>query len=279
MTVVIATIAFYLIVTFMPLAVAFCPYNTPLSSRRFWRFICRVVGFTDESGHRFVPQCQREEKDRSEETTPDVLTTRALGWLIRHSQDKLSVDTAIRAVSNTVLETSVWKLLSQDSLITLVAQKFTALFNGALDQETDELCSQNLVFSGSSRALETPAQESPQSPVVIKRTTSVTPTTPEASRRKTGFADVYTQVEEQIIQASLYGRALAKIVKHARLEPIGVAEDGVYSYTTSASDGTQTDIILSKDQVAAVERGLYVWVSHAYTCCIGLLNVFQTRFP
>lgn len=204
MVIVMMTLAFYLGTTLMPLVVAFCPYNTPLSSRRLWGFVCKVLGFTDASGqNKFVPQCQQQEKDISENTTPDSLTTRALEWLIRHSQDKSSVDIAIRAISSTVLESSAWELLAQDSLITLVAQKFTALFNGALDQESSGL-------------------------------------------------DITDQ--KQLMQASLYARALANIVKYAHLQRLtGSSGQG---YTMQKNITSPGDIILKEDQVASVERGL-----------------------
>ncbi|CAE6442281.1 unnamed protein product, partial [Rhizoctonia solani] len=142
LVVVVSTFVVYLGTTLMPLFIAFCPYDTPLSSRRYWaRFryiIYQVFGLVDEHGPgRSVAslKCQREERSISESTKPDRLTVRALEWLIGHSQDKTSIDIAIRAIASTALEAQLCKYLGQDSLITLLAQKFTAIFNGALEEK------------------------------------------------------------------------------------------------------------------------------------------------
>jgi hypothetical protein len=143
MIVVVATFTFYGVTTFLPLMVAFCPYNTPLSSRKLWGYLYGLFLyiFSSEGSDSSISAspCQLEEKSVSERNTPDGVTGRALDWLIKHSQDEAVVDVAIRAIAGAYLTKDVWDLLAKDSLIVIVAQKFTASFNGALDQETTSL--------------------------------------------------------------------------------------------------------------------------------------------
>ncbi|CAE6476451.1 unnamed protein product [Rhizoctonia solani] len=140
--IVASTFAVYLGTTLMPLFIAFCPYDTPLSSRRYWASFRSLVFrlFSSDYGggaNQSIPllKCQQEERSISESTMPDELTARALEWLIGHSQDKVTIDIAIRAISSTVLGAQIYEHLTQDSLIKLLAQKFTSIFNGVLDEE------------------------------------------------------------------------------------------------------------------------------------------------
>ncbi|KAG8685975.1 hypothetical protein FRC09_014432, partial [Ceratobasidium sp. 395] len=136
MVVVAATFAFYALTTILPFFVAFCPYNTPVSSRMVWTHLCRMLWIStpSEDNTPFM-RCELEEKKISEQSAPDAVTGRALDWLIKHSEDESVVDVAIRAIAGAELPRDVWDLLAEDSLIVLVAQKFTALFGGTLDQD------------------------------------------------------------------------------------------------------------------------------------------------
>ncbi|KEP45397.1 putative transmembrane protein, partial [Rhizoctonia solani 123E] len=115
--VVASTFVVYLGTTLMPLFIAFCPYDTPLSSRRCLSWFLS------------------EERRISESPMPDELTARALEWLIGHSKERNTIDIAIQAVSSTVLGTQIYEYLTQDSLIKILAQKFTVIINGILDEE------------------------------------------------------------------------------------------------------------------------------------------------
>ncbi|KAG8746616.1 hypothetical protein FRC10_004218 [Ceratobasidium sp. 414] len=126
----------YGLTTFLPLFVAFCPYNTPLTSRIIWGYLCQLfVDLTDSEDTMPATPCQREEKKISESSVPDGVTGRAINWLIKHSQEETRVDVAIRAIAGADLPKIVWDQLAGDPLLVLVAQKFTALFGGALDQK------------------------------------------------------------------------------------------------------------------------------------------------
>ncbi|KAG8688951.1 hypothetical protein FRC08_011180 [Ceratobasidium sp. 394] len=175
---------FYGLTTLLPLAVAFCPYNTPLSSRKLWAYLCRMIwSSTHSEDNTPVTRCEWEEKEISEKITPDGVTGRALDWLIKHSEDESIVDVAIRAIAGADLPKDVWDLLAKDSLIVLVAQKFTALFGGTLDSEI--------------------------APGRRKETSSVQ------------AADEVEDSDNQLEIMSLYGRALTNIAKHRR--PIDAA--------------------------------------------------------
>ncbi|KAG9123182.1 hypothetical protein FRC07_000132 [Ceratobasidium sp. 392] len=129
----------YVLATILPLLVAFCPYSTPVTSRILWGYLRQFFFHPLDATNRIpVPPCQRKEKEIADSNTPDHVTGQALDWLIKHSRDKTVVDVAIRAIAGAELPNMVWELLTEDSLIVLVAQKFTAFFNGALDQETTE---------------------------------------------------------------------------------------------------------------------------------------------
>ncbi|KAG8701474.1 hypothetical protein FRC09_005344 [Ceratobasidium sp. 395] len=140
MVVVSITFTGYLLMTIVPLQVAFCPYSTPVTSRILWGYLVwclwylffRSANPTDRAPE--LP-CQQKEKEISDKNAPDSVTGQALDWLITHSKDEAVVDVAIRAIAGAELSDDVWRLLTKDSLIILVAQKFTASFNGALDQD------------------------------------------------------------------------------------------------------------------------------------------------
>ncbi|CAE6466588.1 unnamed protein product [Rhizoctonia solani] len=137
--VVALTAVVYFITTLLPLAVTFCPYNTPLSSERLWNYFVQKLG-----QYRIVRKdtwstTSRQEDKIINDATPDRITTRALEWLISHGQNWETVDRAIEALSNSVLKPETWNLLAQHSLVILVAQRFTAIFSGVLDYDTDDL--------------------------------------------------------------------------------------------------------------------------------------------
>ncbi|KDN45485.1 hypothetical protein RSAG8_04809, partial [Rhizoctonia solani AG-8 WAC10335] len=127
----------YLVTTLLPLFITFCPYNTPLSSGRLWNY------FWDN----FIPgsiinkevhkTSRRKENELAQCTMPDFVTARALEWLLSHSQDKKTVDTAIISLSGATLDPNVWRILARSLLIKLVTQRFTAAFSGILDNDVD----------------------------------------------------------------------------------------------------------------------------------------------
>ncbi|KAG8712755.1 hypothetical protein FRC11_014284 [Ceratobasidium sp. 423] len=218
--VVVSTFTIYLGTTLMPLFIAFCPYDTPLSSRRFWA-LCRAILYRlfspDYGDGPNQPssslKCQQEERNISENTMPDQLTVRALEWLIGHSKEKETIDIAIRAISSTVLKTQIHEHLARDSLITLLAQKFTAIFNGVLDEEKYD---PDAVIVGSA----------------------------------------------QLEKAALYGRALANITRHIRIQTVSYHDIRDQGYTTrNHPDSQAASITLVEDQVKAVERGLFLIAS------------------
>ncbi|KAJ1304932.1 hypothetical protein OPQ81_006065 [Rhizoctonia solani] len=136
MVFVLITFMLYLFTSLAPLAVAFCPYNTPLSGRKLWGLCHYWLSHQGDSDQDlFTPPCQKEEKELSERTTPDALTARAVEWLMKHSRDQTSVDIAIRAISSPMLEIQVWKSLAQGSLLALICQRFTSLLNGLWDKQ------------------------------------------------------------------------------------------------------------------------------------------------
>ncbi|CUA71125.1 hypothetical protein RSOLAG22IIIB_09339 [Rhizoctonia solani] len=134
----ILTAIVYLVTTLLPLCVTFCPYNTPLSSGRLWNYFWNkfVPDFiVNKEIHRTSRQ---KENELAQRTTPDVITARALEWLLSHtSQDRETVDTAIDSLSNTTLDSNVWIMLAHSSLVKLVIQRFTAIFSGILDNDVD----------------------------------------------------------------------------------------------------------------------------------------------
>ncbi|CAE6495246.1 unnamed protein product [Rhizoctonia solani] len=218
--VVVSTFTIYLGTTLMPLFIAFCPYDTPLSSRRFWALcraiVCRLFSSDYGDGPNQLSaslKCQQEERSVSENTMPDQLTVRALEWLIGHSKEKETIDIAIRAISSTVLKTQIHEYLARDSLVTLLAQKFTAIFNGVLDEEKYD----------------------PNAVIVDGA---------------------------QLEKAALYGRALANITRHIRIQTVSYRETQDQGYTTRNKPGSQAaSITLMGDQVKAVERGLFLIAS------------------
>ncbi|KAG8760021.1 hypothetical protein FRC11_001084 [Ceratobasidium sp. 423] len=132
------TTAIYLATTLLPLGVTFCPYNTPLSSERLWNYFWKKLSqYRLIRNSTWVTTSRQEDIIISQDATPDLITARALEWLIGHSQSWETVDKAIEALSNAILEPKTWELLAQPSLINLVTQRFTAIFSGSLDYEVN----------------------------------------------------------------------------------------------------------------------------------------------
>ncbi|KAG9123966.1 hypothetical protein FRC07_013341 [Ceratobasidium sp. 392] len=178
MVVVGVTFTCYALTTILPFFVAFCPYNTPVSSRKLWAYLCRMIwSSTHSEDNKPFTRCEWEEKETSEWSAPDKVTGRALDWLIKHSEEESVVDVAIRAIAGANLPKNVWALLAKDSLIILVAQKFTALFGGVLDQDV----------------------ATPESDVDMK---------------SSQFIEDAEGAEKRLEIISLYGRALTNIAKH-----------------------------------------------------------------
>ncbi|CAE6493445.1 unnamed protein product [Rhizoctonia solani] len=138
------TFPVYLATTLLPLFVAFCPYNTPLSSRKLLEAFLNMCNLlVPHTWKKYImASCQLKENLLCENTDPDYLTSQALEWLIRHSPKDV-VDIGIKAISGADLDTNSWELLAQGSLISVVAQKFTAICGKPLDQSSEVDPNQN----------------------------------------------------------------------------------------------------------------------------------------
>ncbi|KAG8746618.1 hypothetical protein FRC10_004220 [Ceratobasidium sp. 414] len=229
MVVVVFTFASYGLTTALPLFKAFCPYTTPISSRFLAGCLYRRI-FTNSKDNNPVLPCQRKEKEICERSIPDHVTGRALDWLIKHSEDEAMVDVAIRAIAGAELPKDVWDLLAENSLIVLVAQKFTALFGGVLDQETDML-------------------EPPRD----ARNTAAT------KDKGANGTEKQPETEKQLEMMSLYGRALTNIVKHKH--PIDTEVGVGVKADSEPLPGDVLEISLTPDQTQAVTRGLHLLAS------------------
>ncbi|KAG9106060.1 hypothetical protein FRC07_008985, partial [Ceratobasidium sp. 392] len=233
----------YGLTTFLPLFLAFCPYNTPLSSRKLWGYSCQIfwiaVDFIFETSakieNRGIPYCLRVEKEIIEKNTPDEVTGRALNWLIKHSENQDAVDMAIRAIARADLSKHVWDVLAESTLIVLVAQKFTALFEGILDRETEVGNNSNPVGPGVKKAQK--AAETVKSQEDME-------------------AEINVVDKEEM--RSLYGRALTSIARHKL--PIDAGAELGTETDLESSPGEAPNVSLTLDQIQAVMRGLqYLW--------------------
>ncbi|KAG8765900.1 hypothetical protein FRC12_007218 [Ceratobasidium sp. 428] len=246
MVVVAAILACYCLTTILPLFVAFCPYDTPLSSRRlwgytnqlFWTVVNLLSPFAIGSrSNKTVPPCQRKEKEIYEESIPDKVTGRALNWLVGHSKDESAVDVAIRAIAGADLSKEVWEIIAENSLIVLVAQKFTALFGGALDQEGGP---------------QEPTTETEGNGDKKKAEEEVVADEVEQSRKLKEMQDV--AAEDENIK-SLYGRALTNIAKYK--PPVEAGADLGARVDLELPAGEAPSLPLTLDQIQAVTRGLH----------------------
>ncbi|KAF8712297.1 hypothetical protein RHS03_01139, partial [Rhizoctonia solani] len=144
MAVIIITLGLYVFTTLAPLFTAFCPYNTPLSSRTVWGFFYSIVHLVAPTGEKWnTLPCEREERIQSTNMAFDKLTAQAVVWLVSHSQAEPSINAAIRAIANVIGGPDFWDHLINDKLVVLMAQHFTSLFKGCFDrlEPVDMLCS------------------------------------------------------------------------------------------------------------------------------------------
>ncbi|CAE6480399.1 unnamed protein product [Rhizoctonia solani] len=124
------TFIFYATTTILPLGNAYCPYNTPLShyidsglQTLLSRF--RTCGFTQ----RFL--VRQYDSDAAADLTgalSDQVTSRALGWLITHSQDERSVDLALQAIAGADARMPVQPLI-ESNVVQRLAIRFMACFS------------------------------------------------------------------------------------------------------------------------------------------------------
>ncbi|KAG8761915.1 hypothetical protein FRC11_012277 [Ceratobasidium sp. 423] len=124
------TFIFYATTTVLPLGNAYCPYNTPLSHyidsglrNLLSRF--RNCGFTQ----RFL--VRQYDSDAAADLTgalSDQVTSRALGWLITHSQDERSVDLALQAIAGADARMPVQPLV-ESNVVQRLAIRFMACFS------------------------------------------------------------------------------------------------------------------------------------------------------
>ncbi|KAG9122219.1 hypothetical protein FRC07_001499, partial [Ceratobasidium sp. 392] len=194
-------------------------------------------------------RCQQEEKAIYEQNTPDEVTGRALNWLIKHSKEEDTVHMAIRAIAGAELSKNVSDILAEDSLIALVAQKFTALFRGRLDQETSipELVTDIPHANTVNEAEEVEEAKEPGGSGVVEKFKQ-----PQKGKEAEQVRELEheKQLEEK---RSLYGRALTNIAKHKRRIDTGIrGEAGLES-----QPGSTLSTPLTLDQTQAVTRGLY----------------------
>ncbi|CAE6461354.1 unnamed protein product [Rhizoctonia solani] len=124
------TFIFYAMTTILPLGNAYCPYNTPLSHyidfvlrKSLSRF--RHCGFTQ----RFL--ARQYDSDAAADLTgslSDQVTSRALGWLISHSQDERAVDVALQAIAGADPHMPVQPLI-ESNVVQRLATRFMVCFN------------------------------------------------------------------------------------------------------------------------------------------------------
>ncbi|CAE6462245.1 unnamed protein product [Rhizoctonia solani] len=124
------TFIFYATTTILPLGNAYCPYNTPLSHyidvvlRKFLSPF-RKFGFTQ----RFLaPQYDSDAAADLTSDLSDQVTSRALGWLITHSQDERSVDLALQAIAGADVRMPVQPLI-ESNVVGRLATRFMACFS------------------------------------------------------------------------------------------------------------------------------------------------------
>ncbi|KEP45420.1 putative transmembrane protein, partial [Rhizoctonia solani 123E] len=143
------TLFLYLIMTFLPLFSAFCPFNTPLSNRKAWRFLKSGIygvlrlGVGEDS---FTLPGERKERTQSTSTALDKLAAQAVVWLVSYSQAEESVDAGTRAIADALAEHGFWNHLTEHEVVTLMAQRFTSFFKGTLGRPWPEDVSLNDVI-------------------------------------------------------------------------------------------------------------------------------------
>ncbi|KAJ1307692.1 hypothetical protein OPQ81_001783 [Rhizoctonia solani] len=124
------TFIFYAMTTILPLGNAYCPYNTPLSHyidsglrKLMSRF--RHCGFTQK----FL--VRQHDSDAAADLTGalnDQVTSRALGWLITHSQDERSVDLALQAIAGADPRMPIQPLI-ESNVVQRLATRFMSCFS------------------------------------------------------------------------------------------------------------------------------------------------------
>ncbi|QRV94394.1 hypothetical protein RhiJN_22412 [Ceratobasidium sp. AG-Ba] len=256
-----------------------------------WVYLCRKLwGSTHPEDNIPGTHCQEEEKRVSEKDSPDAVTARALDWLIRHADEESAVDAAIRAIAGANLPKDVWDILAKDSLIALVAQKFTALFGGVLDSED----STTILTAGPSHGIDSDRRQPSDSNGVSHQdqaSVSGLASEPAESSRiipvyKAGRPDTLqpaasgSQIEPTLtarpklgayatldsgqssaeheleIVKSLYGRALTNIAKHCSI----ITATSGSNNDLEAGSSAVASIPLTSDQTKAVTRGLHLLV-------------------
>ncbi|CAE6432751.1 unnamed protein product [Rhizoctonia solani] len=188
MAVVVTTLALYVITTLVPLFSAFCPYNTPLSSRTVWGFCFAIFNIIFPSGEKWnTLPCEKNERVQSTSTALDRLTAQAVVWLVSHSQAEKSKEAAIRAIANAIAGPEFWDHLIKDKLITLMAQHFISFFKGTLDQSeincADEILNLEDQVSLCSQAL---AKIAKHSTMQLIQDAGPNSTTPERAVKESG---------------------------------------------------------------------------------------------
>ncbi|CAE6519326.1 unnamed protein product [Rhizoctonia solani] len=124
------TFVFYATTTILPLGNAYCPYNTPLShyidsGLRTVLSRFRHCGFTQ----RFL--ARQYDSDAAADLTSslsDQVTSRALGWLIAHSQDERAVDVALQAIAGADTHLPIQPLI-ESNVVQRLATRFMTCFN------------------------------------------------------------------------------------------------------------------------------------------------------
>ncbi|CAE7088373.1 unnamed protein product [Rhizoctonia solani] len=137
------TMAFYFATTFAPYFVSFCPYETPVSSRKACGWLYQVYLALSNAFYRHIlgdksieaeadfknPMCPCEKKERkmAGTTDPDRLTGDALNWIILHSQKREPREMAIRAIA-TLDSPEALEQLGSPGILPQVIQSFTSCF-------------------------------------------------------------------------------------------------------------------------------------------------------
>lgn len=125
----------YCIITFLQLKFEHCPYQTP-----FTPFIKRLLPLFWVFSERWFPRSfivhlqslipRPKERDVVAEQGPilDNLTSRALSWLIKNSQDYWSVNAALQAIAGAGSTLPLGPLIESCDLPALLASRFTGCF-------------------------------------------------------------------------------------------------------------------------------------------------------
>lgn len=125
-----ATFIFYAVTTFLPIGNAYCPYNTPLSHYIDIALRKLLSPFHDSGFTRrfLVQQYDSDSAADLTQSLSDEVTSRALSWLITHSQDARSVDLALQAVAGADARMPV-KPLVQSNVVPRLAGRFMGCFS------------------------------------------------------------------------------------------------------------------------------------------------------